>query len=64
MEDKLQADLNDFKNMIIQTLKAKDLKDWNWVNLVFEFPPYINKGFTGRQSFEGIEKNKVGNTLF
>jgi hypothetical protein len=60
----IEAALDNLKESIIKNIKAKVLNDWYKCKLVFEFPPYINRGSTGSQFFEDKDGNKADNVIF
>jgi hypothetical protein len=52
------------KAEIIRTLQELKNSEWNEANLNFDFPPYINKGWTGMQLFSDTQGHKIRLTLF
>lgn len=56
--------LDIIKAEISRLLKTNNDVPWERTKLIFEFPPYINKGHTGSQFFWDSEGNKLRKVLF
>lgn len=52
------------KDEIIRQLKEDESIQWSVTKLIFEFPPYINRGSTGSQYFWDSNGNEVDKMLF
>ncbi|HYH15447.1 MAG TPA: hypothetical protein VD794_09510 [Flavisolibacter sp.] len=47
------------KQEIIRELLALNNAEWHTVQLTFDFPPYLNKGYSGSQNFKDQQGNRV-----
>ncbi|TXJ22504.1 MAG: hypothetical protein E6Q24_21015 [Chitinophagaceae bacterium] len=52
------------KAEIIRALQELKISEWHEAKLNFDFPPYINKGWTGSQFFFDNQGNKIRLGLF
>jgi hypothetical protein len=57
--NKMEEKLNFIKKEICRALRKFDNSEWHATKLFFDFPPYINKGWTGAQFFYDQHGNKI-----
>jgi hypothetical protein len=55
----MKKKIEDIKNDLIESLMKLENKEWSNVVLTIDFPPYINKGYSGTQLFTGADGNKI-----
>jgi hypothetical protein len=60
----MEENLNLIKMEICHALRKLDNNEWHSTELFFDFPPYINKGWTGTQFFYDQHGNKIRLGLF
>lgn len=60
----MNQELELIKEEVCRVLFDLNNTQWHSVKLVFDFPPYINKGWTGSQFFYDSEGNKIRLGLF
>ncbi len=60
----MEESLEKLKNEIIIFLKKHEFKNWDFVSMEFQFPPFINKGYKGQCFFMDSNKNVIDYTFF
>ncbi|PZR29954.1 MAG: hypothetical protein DI535_00160 [Citrobacter freundii] len=60
----MKKELVDVKNEIVRAIRQLSNDNWHTVKIVLAFPPYINKGWTGTQSFTDENGQKLRLAVF